>query len=134
MKTKKNPVVHFEMPYHDSGRVSKFYSQAFGWDMNDLGAQMGSYVIAHTTETDANNMVLTPGNINGGFFSAADAPGVNVSVVIAVDDLEGAMQRVKDGGGEVQGEPIDIPGIGRYVSIRDTEGNRVGVLQPVVRG
>jgi predicted enzyme related to lactoylglutathione lyase len=28
------------------------------------------------------------------------------------------------------GEKMDIPGIGLYVSILDTEGNVVGILQP----
>jgi predicted enzyme related to lactoylglutathione lyase len=31
----------------------------------------------------------------------------------------------------VLGEPMDIPGIGLYVSFFDTEGNRVGMIQPV---
>jgi predicted enzyme related to lactoylglutathione lyase len=28
---KMNPVVHFEMLYEDRERLSKFYSNAFGW-------------------------------------------------------------------------------------------------------
>jgi predicted enzyme related to lactoylglutathione lyase len=39
------------------------------------------------------------------------------------------MKKVADSGGEVLGEPMEIPGIGQYVSFRDTEGNRVGMLQ-----
>ena len=64
----KNPVVHFEMPYEDSERVSNFYTQAFDWKMNNLGEQMSNYVMALGAETDENNMVKNPGNINGGFF------------------------------------------------------------------
>jgi hypothetical protein len=33
--------------------------------------------------------------------------------------------------GELLGEPMDIPGVGSYVSVRDTEGNRVAMLQPL---
>lgn len=33
-------------------------------------------------------------------------------------------------GGQKPGVPDDIPGIGLYVSFLDTEGNRVGILQP----
>ena len=62
-----NPVVHFEMPYEDSERLSKFYSEAFGWEMNKLGKEMGDYVLATTTETDDKQMVKTHGMINGGF-------------------------------------------------------------------
>jgi predicted enzyme related to lactoylglutathione lyase len=30
----------------------------------------------------------------------------------------------------VLGEPMEIPGVGRYVSFIDPEGNRVSLLQP----
>lgn len=33
-----NPVVHFEMPYDDPARMSKFYASAFGWECNKLGS------------------------------------------------------------------------------------------------
>lgn len=128
-----NPVVHFEMPYENAARLSEFYSKAFGWGMNKLGAEMGEYVLAQTTETDAQGMVKTPGNINGGFYPKKAEWPTAPSVVISVDDLAAAIQKVKDAGGEVQGEPMDIPGIGRYVAILDTEGNRVGMLQPAPR-
>ena len=28
-----DPVVHFEMPYEDQGRLAAFYASAFGWKM-----------------------------------------------------------------------------------------------------
>jgi predicted enzyme related to lactoylglutathione lyase len=54
------------------------------------------------------------------------------SIVIAVDDLDSAMKRVVQAGGKVLGEPLEIPGVGRYVSFFDTEGNRVSMMQPNV--
>lgn len=39
------------------------------------------------------------------------------------------MELVKKSGGKVQGKPMDIPGIGNFVMVKDTEGNRVGMLQ-----
>jgi len=129
---KMNPVVHFEMPYKDPSRVSKFYSETFGWQMNQLGAQMGGYVLAGTTEVDENQMAKEPGAINGGFFEYKDEDGFKMpSVVISVDDLEESIKKVKDSGGEVLGAPMEIPGIGTYVAFHDTESNRVGMLQPV---
>ena len=64
----KNPVVHFEMPFDDAERVKSFYSNTFGWDMMQLGADMNNYVTAGTAQTDENRMVQTPGTINGGFY------------------------------------------------------------------
>jgi predicted enzyme related to lactoylglutathione lyase len=129
-----NPVVHFEMPYNDSDRVAKFYTEAFGWEMNKLGKEMNDYVTASTTETDENRMIKTPGAINGGFFpKKPDWPEQHPSVVIAVEDIKEAMKKVEEAGGKVLGEPMEIPGIGQYVSFMDTEGNRVSLLQPLKR-
>lgn len=136
-----NPVVHFEMPAKDKKRVADFYSKVFGWDMKQLGQEMGNYLLAHTAETDENNMVKQPGAINGGFFDYQDKVGFDVPhLVIAVDDIEQAIKDVEAAGGKVlggikgPGTIDDIPGIGRYVSFDDSEGNHMGMLQPLPRG
>ena len=130
---KMNPVVHFEMPYEDHERLIRFYTQAFGWQMRKTGEDMGDYVTAATTETDENMAVKMPGNINVGFFrKKPDWPAQYPSVVIAVNDIKESMNKVTDAGGKVLGEPMEIPGIGQYVSFTDTEGNRVSILQPNV--
>ncbi len=134
---KMNPVVHFEMPAKDKKRVSDFYTKVFGWKMNQLGAEMGNYLLAQTAETDKNNMVKTPGTINGGFFEYQEKEGFNIPhLVISVDDIEEAMKKVTEAGGKVlggasgPGKVDDIPGVGLYVSFVDAEGNHVGMLQP----
>jgi predicted enzyme related to lactoylglutathione lyase len=125
-----NPVVHFEMPYEDAQRVSEFYSVAFGWKMQDAGEKMGHYVVAHTAETNANNMVKTPGAINGGFYPKSNATNPNPSFVISVDDIKVALDSIKKAGGKIIGEPQEIPGIGMWAVFTDTEGNKVSILQP----
>lgn len=135
---KKNPVVHFEMPAKDKKRVSKFYTEAFGWDMQEMGEDMGGYIVATTCASDPKTGRPTdPGAINGGFFGYnSQNPSLQYpSVVIAVEDLTKAMEDVEKAGGTIiggqkAGEPDDIPGIGLYIAIMDTEGNRVGLLQP----
>lgn len=124
-----NGVVHFEMPYSDSDRMAKFYESTFGWQMQKFGEDMGNYVLAMTTESTPTGPVK-PGAINGGFFpKQADGPQ-HPSVVIAVDDIQAAMQKVRDGGGTVLFDPMEIPGVGQYCSFTDTEGNMVSMLQP----
>lgn len=125
----QHPVVHFEMPYEDADRIIEFYEKAFDWKMNRYGEDMGNYITAHTAETDENNMVKTPGTINGGFYpKRPDAP--QPCVVISVDDIQNAMKKVIEAGGTVFGEPMDIPGVGLYVTFSDTEGNHASMLQP----
>jgi predicted enzyme related to lactoylglutathione lyase len=126
-----NPVVHFEMPYDDRERMAKFYQSAFGWRTQMLGEEMGNYVLATTTKSNGTHPT-TPGAINGGFFpKRPDWPAQHRSLVIAVSDIQAAMKHVSEAGGEVLGEPMEIPGIGHYVSFTDTEGNRVSMLQPL---
>ena len=125
-----NPVVHFEMPYANPDRVAKFYAAAFGWKMQHFGVEMGNYVLATTAETDA-KPGAPGGAINGGFFPANPEMGSqHPSVVVAVDDIRAAMRKVAAAGGEVLGDPMEIPGVGQYVSFVDTEGNRNSMLQP----
>lgn len=132
---KKSPVVHFEMPAEDKKRMIEFYAKAFGWETQQLGPEMGKYVVVTTTETDDDRMVKTPGHINGGFFDQT-APDQVTRITIAVDDIYASMEEVAKAGGRVIGgikgkdKPDDIPGVGLYATIIDTEGNRVSLLQP----
>ncbi len=131
---KANPVVHFEMPAEDRKRMVEFYAKAFGWQANQLGKKFGDYVVVMTSESDKNGP-LEKGRINGGFFQKTK-DDQHPRVVIAVDDIQEAMKKVTDAGGKVvggghkAGEPDDIPGVGLYISIIDTEGNAVSMLQP----
>ncbi len=128
-----NPVVHFEMPYEDRARMVDFYSKTFGWKTQLFGEEMGNYTVVQTAETDDKGMLKENGRINGGLFKKSPE-NPNPSIVISVPDIKAAMEKVKAAGGKVSftqnGEPLDIPGIGLYVGIIDTEGNRVSMLQP----
>lgn len=125
-----DPVVHFEMPYTERRRMAKFYQKVFGWHTQELGEESGNYVLASTTDTDDNGPKRS-GVINGGFFpKKIDWPDQHPAVVIAVDDIRQSMKKVAAAGGNVLGEPMEIPGIGHYVSFNDSEGNRVSMLEP----
>src|SRR3989344_2650652 len=132
---KMNPVVHFEMPAEDGKRMAEFYTKVFGWQTKQLGPEMGNYILVTTTETEENGLPKEPGRINGGF-AEKNKDNQSTSVVIGVDDIREAAQKVEAAGGKVlggaskPGEPDDIPGVGLYSSFIDTEGNRVGMLQP----
>ena len=128
-----NPVVHFEMPYEDRARMVDFYSKTFGWKTQLFGEEMGNYAVVQTAETDDKGMLKESGRINGGLFKKSPE-NPNPSIVISVPNIKAAMEKVKAAGGTVSftenGEPMNIPGIGLYVGIIDTEGNRVSMLQP----
>lgn len=128
---KMNPVVHFEMPAEDRKRMADFYSQVFGWEAKFFGEEMGNYVTVSTAETDEYGMLKKPGAINGGFYPKnQNMPNNCPSLVIAVDDIHEHIRIVNESGGNVLGEPVEIPTVGMYVSFRDPEGNICSLLQP----
>ncbi|HKO88702.1 MAG TPA: VOC family protein [Burkholderiales bacterium] len=125
-----DPVVHFEMPYDDKQRMATFYRKAFGWETQALGDEYGNYVTATTAESDQCGPTKA-GVINGGFYERnPDWPAQHPSVVIAVQNIGDAMERIRSAGGKVLGDPMQIPSVGAYVSFLDSEGNRVSVLEP----
>lgn len=126
-----NPVIHFEMPAEERERMAAFYSSVFGWKTEILGPEMGHYVLATTIESDSRGLPVRPGAINGGFYTKTDdMPAQFPSIVIGVDDISEHIKKVNEAGGTVLGEPMEIPGVGWYVSFTDTEGNRISMLQP----
>jgi predicted enzyme related to lactoylglutathione lyase len=131
---KMNPVVHFEMPAEDRKRMANFYTNVFGWKTELLGAEMGDYVVVTTSDVDPNGRPKDAGMINGGFYPKREDAAPHPSVVIAVDEIKESMKDIVKAGGKVLGEPVEIPGIGLYVSFIDTENNRVSLLQPSMNG
>ncbi len=129
---KMNPVVHFEMPAEDLKRMTEFYSKVFGWKGQEMGPEMGNYVVVSTSEGDESGKPKLPGMINGGFYQK-NPDGPNPSFVISVDDLTAAMKDVTNAGGKVLGEPMDIPGVGKFVPFVDTEGNKCSMLLPLMK-
>jgi predicted enzyme related to lactoylglutathione lyase len=129
---KKYPVVHFEMPGDDRKRMAQFYKSVFGWEATFFGKDMNNYVTVATTDVDKNGLPTEPGAINGGFYPRSENLSGCPSIVIAVDDIDEHIKKVTSSGGEVLGRPVNLPGIGLYVSFRDTEGNICSILQAVM--
>src|SRR5258708_1924633 len=100
-----NRVVHFEIEAEDKDRAKKFYADAFGWGMQQMGDDMGGYVVVTTGDPKE------PGGINGGIFtSQTGGERLNAySCVISVDNIDQAIEKVKAAGGQVIGEKMDIP-------------------------
>jgi hypothetical protein len=129
---KMNPVVHFELPAEDRKRMVEFYTKVFGWQTNQLGPEMGNYVVVMTSESDKNGP-KKPGMINGGFYQKTKEMGeAHPSVVVSVDNINEHIKAVEKGGGKVLGKPMEIPGVGMYVAFLDTEGNMLSMLQPIM--
>lgn len=125
-----NRVVHFEIGAKDAKRASKFYSEAFGWDMQQQGEEYGNYILANTGPQGLPKEAKDMG-ISGGIFQEQDTKYNAYRCVIGVEDIEKAMEDVKKAGGKLLAEkPTDIPKVGLYLECQDTEGNYFTLLQP----
>lgn len=124
-------VVHFEIPADDLERAKKFYADNFGWKLVQYGPEMGNYVIAQTGPTDDQGMVQDKGFINGGLMPR-EPTGKTPVLVLAVHDTEATIEKVRQSGGKLVSEPVDIPGVGRYARVEDTEGNVIGIIKPLM--
>jgi predicted enzyme related to lactoylglutathione lyase len=128
-----NRVVHFEIHAKDSDKLQKFYQDIFGWDIQDMGPQMGNYRTV-TTGKDAPGSQW-PG-INGGITprhgeSPKGGEAVNAYVcTIEVPDIDKTLEKIQMAGGTVATEKMEVPGVGVLAYRKDPDGNIFGVLQP----
>lgn len=116
-------VVHFEIPYDDKGRASKFYSEIFGWKLLDIPEM--NYTIIHAAQVDKNNMVTEKGAINGGLFQRNDDAKQPI-VVIGVQSIDETIKKVISAGGKLVTPKQSIPN-GSYARVADCEGNVIGI-------
>lgn len=119
-------VAHFEIPADDMDRAQEFYRSAFGWEISSM-PDMG-YAMLGTVPTDDKGMPTEAGAINGGMFKR-EAPMTVPTVVIAVDDIDKALEIVNGLGAEtvVPRQPVMEMGFSAY--FKDTEGNLIGLWQ-----
>lgn len=119
-------VVHFEIPFDDKARASKFYADSFGWKLADIPEM--SYVMAQTAPSGEDQVPTEPGAINGGLFQRPkEAP--HPVLYLAVSSIDQTLKKVASAGGKVITPKTPIPGMGAYARIADTEGNVVGLFE-----
>ena len=114
-------VVHFEVTADDIERAKKFYT-IFDWNIVDANMPGGEYWLAKTGDGMG---------IDGAIMPRSYSPSQPVVNTISVENLDDMIEKVKAAGGTIEGEKNTIPGVGDFVYARDTEGNRLGMLQPL---
>jgi len=126
-------VCHFEVPYSEKDRMEKFYGGVFGWQFSPAPGDM-PYTFAITTDVDEQFKPKEAGGINGGAYPRGDEGSTSPVLVLEVESCE---QRIKDveaaGGSKVMG-PDNMAGMGIYAQVKDTEGNIIGLWQPLGPG
>jgi hypothetical protein len=119
-------VVHFEVPAKDMKRAQKFYSDVFGWQINEIPED--NYTMVGTTPSDENGMPKEPGSINGGI-GKKTGPLQNPVITIQVDSIEEALKTVQAHGGKLERKKMAVGNMGWAAYFKDTEGNVMGRYQ-----
>jgi predicted enzyme related to lactoylglutathione lyase len=103
-----------ELGVDDADRGRAFYEGVFGWHFEPGPSGNGF-------------MIDTPDGRAG--IHSGDA-GASPYVFFAVDDIEAAMDRVRELGGVVEGDEDSIAKTGRFKLCRDDQGSPFGLHQP----
>jgi predicted enzyme related to lactoylglutathione lyase len=119
-------VVHFELPADDVERARTFYTDTFGWQLDDMPEL--DYIWVRTVATDDRGTPAEPGAINGGMTARQD-PVTGPVITIEVEDIDTALAKVVACGGRVVQERAAVGTTGFTAYIADTEGNTIGLWQ-----
>jgi uncharacterized protein len=109
----------FELGVADAGRGRAFYEAMFGWRFEP--------------SPSGNGFVITAPNVGGGMHGA-DA-GAAPYVFFQVDDMEAALERVRELGGgveeiNIEGDAATVARFGRFKLCRDDQGSPFGLHEP----
>ena len=112
-----NPVVHFEIIGQDAEALQQYYRDLFGWSLTPMAPDV-PYGLVLPEETGA--------GIGGGV-GANMAGCAMVTVYVQVEDIQAALDRAAELGGEIVQPPTVIPGTVTFALFKDIEGNIVGL-------
>ena len=90
-----NPVVHFEITGQDAEALQQYYRDLFGWSLPPMAPDV-PYGLVRPEETG--------GGIGGGVGASMDGASL-LTVYVQVDDIQGALDRAVQLGGEVVQPP-----------------------------
>ncbi|HEY4526235.1 hypothetical protein A2765_06430 [Candidatus Kaiserbacteria bacterium RIFCSPHIGHO2_01_FULL_56_24] len=136
-----NRVVHFEIHASDVEASKKFYSEVFGWKMQQMGGEYGNYVLVVTgpgpDEMVKGGVKMEDMGINGGMMArnapkpGAEGVGPNAFVcIVGVDNIDTYFDKAKNAGGIVAMDKTPIPHVGTVAYFKDPDGNLFGMIQP----
>ncbi len=99
---------HFELGVPDTDRARAFYGALFGWKIDERGW-------------------IDTGGVRGGLHG--DDPETGIVLYFTVSDIQAAVQRVRELGGEA--DDLEEPDVsGWYTSCRDDQGVAFGLRRP----
>jgi hypothetical protein len=110
-----HPVVHFEIGCRDRAKTAKFFTDLFGWGIDDGPAG--------AITTDASK------GISGHITSLGHEPQHYTTFYVEVEDVQTYLDKAVALGGKILVPPIKIP-TGTFAWLADIDGNMIGLIKP----
>ncbi|HEX6386134.1 MAG TPA: VOC family protein [Anaerolineae bacterium] len=115
-----NRFTHFELATDDLEKTAAFYHDVFGWQIQKWEGPVDYWLVTTGDESTR--------GINGGLMQAGGDFSGTINT-IEVDDIDAAIAKVQDHGGEIILEKQPIPGVGYQAYFKDNTGIIVGLHQ-----
>lgn len=115
----KHPIVHIEFSAKDHEKAGKFYSQLFGWKIEQ-------HPEMHYATFEAE------GGPGGGFNPVSeDYPAGTVMIYIQTDDIDVTLAEAEKLGAKTLVPKSEIPNTGWFGIFSDLSGNKVGLYTDI---
>jgi uncharacterized protein len=110
-----------ELMTSDPAAAASFYAGLCGWNVKEMGEEMGGYRVVSVGETGIGGIMAFP----------KDAPPMppHWGCYITTADLEATVAKCSSLGGKVMMPGMDIPGVGRLAVLQDPQGAVFNAIQ-----
>jgi hypothetical protein len=116
----KVKVVHFEINADDPLRAKKFYEDVFNWKIEKWEGPMEYWTIETGEEGEE--------GIDGGL-QKREQPEDQIFNYIKVSSVDDISKKIEESGGTLASPKITVQGVGDFYMFKDTEGNKLGIMQ-----
>ena len=113
-------IVHFEINAENPLRAKNFYENVFDWKVEKWEGPMEYWVISAGEEDEE--------GINGGLQKRENKDD-QIFNYVGVESVDKTLKKIKENSGEILKPKSPIPGVGYYAFFKDTEGNRLGIME-----
>ncbi len=119
-----NPFVHVELHTDDLAKAKQFYTQLFGWKLEDMsmpGDQTYTYTMIKVGEGTGGGMMKNP---------MPGAPAAWLAYV-GVDNVEESTRKAQKLGAKIVQDVMKVSDFGKMSVIQDPTGAHIAMWQPI---
>ena len=118
------PVVHCEIIGKDGDKLNAYYAELFDWEIDSNNPMKYGMVTRESNKTQSGDL-----GIGGGVGQGPDGYEGHVTFYVAVPDVEAALQKAEELGGQRVMGPEKIMDMVTLGQFKDPEGHVVGVVE-----